>query len=169
MKKIVSLIAFLALLTACSTDDSKVVFTQEADLASEAKFRSGPPSYPACQLGTITCSVYGDASGGLENVVAVFVGDAAGGSLVYVYNVYLEIQLLSDCEDITTGYGNTTNYQTTTPLTNTAIQNAEIRVPASALPANQCYRWRLTYEGVSPINGKPRCITTTGWNVAPVI
>ncbi|WP_294820210.1 hypothetical protein [uncultured Flavobacterium sp.] len=165
MKKLL-LLPVLAFFASCSTDDSALEIAQENNLAKSAYAVTNAVN-PAC-LDAVTGSVTADLSQGINNPVFVFTGHFAGVSANATYRTRIEIQAISDCEDVNSGTGTIVQfkapYATKAPTTQLGI-----RIALQSLPNFPCYRWRVVVDGTTSIKGKGPCTTTSEWYEAPLI
>jgi hypothetical protein len=93
-----------------------------------------------------------------------FRADVTGGAIKVSYKYTLEVEMLADCEDITTGNGQVIRYNYPGLVTNPATNAPVITVDGLVLPQD-CYRWRLVLKSTGTVNS---CTSYTPWYEAPL-
>ena len=162
MKKILPILFTAFLFVACSTDDATVSETTQA--AVDAQLRAVGTCFDG-----IYGSIYVDVSQGINNPKVQFSADVDDNSdnVNQTYSAKLEIQLLSDCENLNSGTGTSTFYLVPGLIQNPSVNIPKVKLSPSQLPTG-CYRWRFTLQGVSNAQRNPSCISTTQWYDAPL-
>lgn len=165
MRKIVLLLPFLFVFCNCSTDDS--INSQEEDLLllsareREEGFIAKATTASAC-FTNFTATVSVDVSGGFGNPVLVFTPQPSGA--VYPtekYSAKVEIQPLSDCDDMSSNSGNVLIFSATRSAQIQFSSPPVIRILPSGLP--QCYKWRYVSQGHTT-----GCVSSSPWYETPV-
>jgi hypothetical protein len=167
MKKILLLLVLGIGLGSCTTENEED-FVQSGTVTSqknndgEAPMRA--PSLPSCFTG-LTGSVHVDVSNGLGNPIVVFTPTITDNvPLTAKFKVRVEVQPLSDCDDMNSNTGSLLSFGPTG-----TVQNVIMSPPAiSVLPVNMpiCYKWRFVFEGVSSL--KTTCFTASPWYESPL-
>ena len=168
MKKLFLLLVLMILFAACSVDNEDTVIFEEDAVAmtsfNPAAQRIGTATKtPGC-IQSLSGSTYVDVSEGFTSPKVVFVADVpSDGTQVNFYTLHLEIQLLTDCEDLASGAGAITRYSLyNIPMP--SLSDPKISLAQSQLPSS-CYRWRWVVGGGSLTTP---CITTTFWYYEPL-
>jgi hypothetical protein len=169
MKKFFLLPLLALLFASCSTDNDEQVFNENAVTFSTVEpnaNRNTMVTTPVNCVAALSGNVMIDVSGGFTNPKVVFIADVAQGTTRAAINSYtlsLEIQPLSDCENLSSGSGTVSRFS----LYNVSIPNTadpSISLLPSQLPSN-CYRWRWVLQGgtlTAP------CTTVTPWYEEPL-
>ncbi|AWH85176.1 hypothetical protein HYN59_08585 [Flavobacterium album] len=167
MKKLL-LLPVLVFFAACSTDDNNLNLTQENELTN-AQYRAAvAETDPSC-LTSVSASVSIDVSRGIDHPYAVFTGNMVGASSKGTYRARVEVEMLSDCEDITSGNGQVTIFAMSGTVQNPLFGTANITVAGNLLPANPCYRWRFVVDGsIAGSKSKNGCSVASPWYDAPL-
>jgi hypothetical protein len=164
MKKLpLFLLPLIALFISCSSDSD----FQADEATVKNSMRTIMEPAPDCLMG-LEGSLYFDLSKGLNNPVAVFSANVTGGAPRTNYNSYVEIELLSDCEDLNSGNGVVTTFEALGSVQNPSVNTPKINVSGSLLPPNPCYRWRVVVEALGAQKGKVSCVTVSEWYDAPL-
>jgi hypothetical protein len=160
MKKLL-LLTIAIIFSSCSTDE--ITLTEDTS-GNDHRIINALPS---CIL-SLSGSVIIDVTAGIQNPVAVFTANVTSEYLVPYYKARLEIEMLSDCEDVQSGNGNVTSYSTATGVRNPSVNTMKVVVDGDLLPATPCYRWRMVVDGSGTPTGKPTCTTYSEWYEAPL-
>jgi len=166
MKKIMLLPLFLIFLN-CSADDNQVNPEQntENSSVSEDKYKVFATSLPSCFNLSATVAV--DVSNGLGNPVVVFTSSVnATVSASRKFKVKVEVQQLSDCDDMNSDLGAKVIWGPASSLTNVNASPPTVSVAGSKLPS--CYKWRFVFEGVSETGRELICISNSPWYESPL-
>lgn len=168
MKKFFYLPVLAILFASCSTDNDSEIFQEDAVVMSTVD----PSMQRMSDIQTCISSLAGttmvDVSGGFENPQVVFIADVANGSYVRTkYTLSLEMQLLTDCEDLTSGSGAVTRFSLYN-ISLPSLNDPKITLSPSQLPSS-CYRWRYVVEGSkTTTSGSAPCLTVTPWYEEPL-
>jgi hypothetical protein len=167
MKKILLLLVLGIGLASCTTENEEDfvqygTVTSQKNNESQAPMRA--PSLPSC-FTSLTGSVHVDVSNGLGNPIVVFTPTITG-TVPYTakFNVRVEVQPLSDCDDMNSNTGSLLTFGPTG-----TVQNIIFSPPSvSVLPGNMpiCYKWRFVFEGVSSL--KTTCYSASVWYESPL-
>lgn len=160
MKKLLLLPVLFVTLFSCSNDDS-VSYQDESNIVALASAdRIEKPLNPC--IADFSGYTMVNVEGGFGNPVVEFYTFSTDGRKKKL-SVTLEIETISDCEDVTTGTGDVTTYSG--GIIN-IIPNAKVvTLNTSQLPS-ECYRWRLVLNNApGAINS---CTTVTDWYEAPL-
>ncbi|RZJ75405.1 MAG: hypothetical protein EOO45_05710 [Flavobacterium sp.] len=168
MKKFLTLSLLALLFTACSTDDSGI--SQKEQNASEYGASNDESGNAYRVAGTTECFntvtgyVYAD---GLNNPNLFFGVTASRTSKGYnsTCRVTLQIQRLSDCDDMASVTGTTISYVLPGTYVNFFAAPVGISIPSSNLPSG-CYKWRFVTEGLSGTSID--CTTVSQWYESPL-
>jgi len=167
MKKIL-ILPLLALLFSCSTDDtainmqndatSSIVYSADREVATLAVLSS-------CFDLTATVSV--DVSNGLGNPYVVFTSSVnATVTATRKFKVKVEVQELSDCDNMNSDIGSKVIWGPASSLTNVNASPPVVTVQGSKLPL--CYKWRFVFEGVSETGRELICVSYSPWYESPL-
>lgn len=170
MKKLL-LIPFIALFAvACSTD------TEDLDNYANAQKTMASSASPIIggTYATISQSCFSqlgahpfyDATNGLNNGTLSFISEPPASAFSGSYKVRVEIEEVSDCEDLGSGTGNIKTFTTGATYTN-VVANAPKVTGVKPADTFACYRWRMVFEGVGR-NGAVTCTTASQWYDAPL-
>jgi len=113
-------------------------------------------------------SVTVDVSAGIQNPKVIFTADVPnGGSRASSrpYTVTLEMEQLSDCEDLSTGNGIVTRYSLYNQSIPAMLVDPVIKLSRSQLPST-CFRWRFVISGVN--TNSQNCVTASAWDYEPL-
>lgn len=179
MKKFLLLSVFTILFASCSTDDS-TVFSNEN---TKAIHESNPVNFVSDQdrnesmagegacFAELTSHIYVDVSGGFTNPQINFYADAGRttfNSKKLKFRIKLEVQLLADCEDLTSGTGSVTTF--TRPTLATGMSTAPAVIVNKAQLPGDCYRWRVIVQGLGAADESMMyCTSSTQWYDAPLL
>jgi hypothetical protein len=169
MKKIMILPLIMVLFWACSVDNENELEETDGNMRlaafSTEAATTNNISVTTCFRG-ITAGVQADVSNGLGNPVLVFT-PAVTGSVTAgnKYTVRVEIQPLSDCDNMSSDTGSLIVYSYGTPVQNISTAPPGIMVQPSQIPA--CYKWRMVVDGV-PDKKQTACTSITQWYEAPL-
>jgi hypothetical protein len=172
MKKFFVLSVLAMAFVSCSTDNEDVNFQEnsiEMSLIEENESMFGKIAYTSSCFQSIGGDAYVDVSGGISNPKVAFVADVTNDMSAPSanYGVGVEMQLLTDCEDLNTGTGTITKYRIT-DVAIPAVNDPRILLSLSQLPSS-CYRWRMAVDGVKVTTaGSSACITYSPWYYEPV-
>ena len=151
---------------ACSTDneedfgvsDSNSIIKQNA----VEQFSTLPPT--SCFTG-LTGQVRVDVSNGLNNPVVIFTPQVTGNvSATAIFNVRVEVQALSNCDDMGSTVGGLLVFGPAGTVNNVVASPPSISVVPSNLPS--CYKWRFVFEG--NLRRNPICYTASQWYESPL-
>lgn len=167
MKKILLLLIMGVGLGSCTIENEEDFVQVGADASqknNESQEQMRAPSLPSCFTG-LTGHVHVDVSNGLGDPIVVFTPIITDNvSLTAKFKVRVEVQPLSDCDDMNSNTGSLLSFGPTG-----TVQNIVMSPPAvSVLPANMplCYKWRFVFEGVSSL--KTTCYTASPWYESPL-
>ncbi len=160
MKKLLLLPVFFVTLFSCSTDDS-IAYQDEAGAVTAASTQRIEKPVNPC-IGDLSGYTIINVEGGFGNPVVEFYTDSSD-SRKKKLSAYLEIETLSDCEDITSGTGNVTSYSG--GIINLIPDNNIVTLDPSELPA-ECYRWRVVLTNAP--GALSSCTTVSEWYEAPL-
>lgn len=160
MKKLL-LLPIIAFFASCSTDDTALETSQD----NASYYRS--VSNPTC-LDAVNGTVTADLSQGINKPVFTFTATLTGMSANVNYRARIEMESLSDCEDINSGTGNVVSFLATSPVQTPTVK-ANIVIGYQSLPNFTCYRWRFVVEGSTTMKGKGSCTTVSEWYEAPLL
>lgn len=170
MKKIM-LLPLLAVLFSCSVDDSTESLQNEVGTSSITDFNtvetilSAQSTLPSCF--DLTASVSVNVSGGLGNPVVQFTSSVnATVSPTRKFKVKVEVQQLSDCDDMNSEIGGRVIWGPGSSVTNVNAVPPVVSVAGSKLPL--CYKWRFVFEGVSETGRELICVSYTPWYESPL-
>lgn len=164
MKRLLLLPVLALFISSCSTDDDSLNLQTESS-------NTGRPASKDSVLGldcveSITGAVFVNYPGGFgSDAQLAFVADATGGD-AGTYMVRLEIETLSDCENIEEG-NNDVTIAAGASVSNPNSNNVTLNVAASSLPAN-CYRWRFNFYRKAQNRLNPGCYSYSPWYEAPL-
>ncbi|RZJ76245.1 MAG: hypothetical protein EOO45_02990 [Flavobacterium sp.] len=167
MKKFLTLSLLALLFSACSTDDSGIS-QKEQDASTYGTSADGSGNaYKIANstecFNTVTGYVYAD---GLNNPNLFFGVNASRTSKGTTSNcrVTLQIQRISDCDDMESVSGNMITYVLPGTYTGFAAP-VGISIPSSNLPSG-CYKWRFITEGLTGTSVE--CTTASQWYESPL-
>jgi hypothetical protein len=166
MKKIILLTMTMLGMLSCSVDNEENVqynasATEKAITEQEAELTT---------FGMQSCftSLTADVSvnGGLSNPTLVFT-PAVTASIAFnaKFWVRVEIQPLSDCDNLNSNSGSILSFGPATTVQNVVSSPPSISVQPGSLPL--CYKWRFVFEGVNS-GGTITCNSSTKWKAAPI-
>ncbi|MEL1243366.1 hypothetical protein AAEO56_03760 [Flavobacterium sp. DGU11] len=165
MKKLL-LLPVLLFFAACSTDDNDLNLIQESELTN-AQYRTAAADN-SCPT-NVSSSVYIDVSRGIDRPYVVFSGYVQGASNNVTYKARVEIEMLSDCEDITSGNGAVTIFALPGTIQPPFFTAPTVTVAGTLLPSNACYRWRFVVDGPGAgSKSKTGCSVASPWYDAPL-
>lgn len=165
MKKLL-LLPVLLFFASCSTDDSALEMSQE-NASDDAQYRSAASvTNPTC-LDKVDGFITVDLSQGINKPVLVFTASLTGMSANVNYKARIEMESLSDCEDVNSGTGTKVSFNAANATTLPASL-ATISVNHLSLPAFNCYRWRVVVDGTTSMKGRGPCTTVSQWYEAPL-
>lgn len=170
MKKFFYLSALALVFASCSTDN---------ELMNEEAVQISTIDEVAVKMMNTTTTtscinfLYGshmiDVSQGINNPQVIFIADVPNGnaSRPSKYTLSLEIQTLSDCEDLNSGTGSITRYSMLN-YSIPSVSDPSFTLQRSQLPST-CFRWRFVVEGfkVTSTSTTP-CITESVWYEEPL-
>ena len=168
MKKLLLLPLFALMFASCSTDGDDLLQEDTVAVTTVAE-----NAYREAQ--TVTClSTLGgyttlDVSGGFGNPLVNFHADVVNGTgyARTSFTLSLEIQLISDCEGLESGYGAITRYSLYN-VSLPSLNDPKITLSPSQLP-DSCYRWRYVVEGTKKTTaGTVPCVTESPWYWEPI-
>jgi len=162
MKKLL-LLPLIAFFASCSTDDTGLETSQESANASYYRSVSNPTCLDAVN-GTVTANL----SQGINKPIYTFSATLTGMSSNVNYWARIEIENLSDCEDINSGTGEVVTFNSTSPV-KVPTTKSSIVIGYQSIPDFTCYRWRFVIEGSTTIKGKGPCTTVSEWYEAPLL
>lgn len=167
MRKILLLLTVLIGFWGCSSD-SEEDFVQYGDGVSQASNEENETmvlSTTSC-FTNVTGQVYVDVSNGIGNPIVVFTSTVTGNVNVRSrFRVRLEVQSLSDCDDMNSETGSLLIFSLGT------IQNVVASPPTiSILPANMplCYKWRFVFESPAGTPISSYCYSASDWYESPL-
>jgi hypothetical protein len=161
MKKLLLLPVLAFIFTACSTDTEDIIAQHSAERVGggfEANFNG-------C-FNSLGAHTEIDLSNGFGNGLINFVSEVPEGA-TGGYKVKVEIEELSDCEDLASGNGNI-NIFTDGYTYYSVSKNPPSVKGIDPSDTFVCYRWRMVFEGVSKLGKTENCISTTQWYDAPL-
>lgn len=160
MKKLLLLPVLFVTLFSCSTDDS-VSYQDENNAVTTASADGIDKPISPC-IGDLTGYTIINVEGGFGNPVVEFYTNSTDIRKKKLSS-YVEIETISDCEDITSGTGNVTTYNG--GIINVIPNNNIVTLNPAQLPA-ECYRWRIVLTNAPGANSS--CTTATEWYEAPL-
>jgi hypothetical protein len=172
MKKFLVLSVLAAMFASCSVDNESVNLQEETvgvSVIDENNDLFGKIAYTSSCFQSIGGSVFVDVSGGISNPKVAFVADVPNDMATPSanYNVSVEMQLLTDCEDLNTGTGAIIKY-TINNVAIPAVNDPRVLLSPSQLPSS-CYKWRMAVDGIKVTSsGSSACITYSPWDYEPV-
>ena len=167
MKKILLIMMVTLAVVSCSSDmeEDNVQysgFSNEKTAVSE----SAAIATRSCFI-DLSAQVSVDLSNGLGNPVVVFTPVISGSvPATTTYRVRVEVQPLSDCDDMNSNTGSLLSFGPSG-----TVQNVIAAPPAiSVLPGNMplCYKWRFVFEGVNNSQKTPFCYSASIWYESPL-
>ncbi len=165
MKKFL-LLPVLVFFASCSTDDSALTTVQENNLAA-TDYKSADATISTTCLDAVGGSLTVNLSQGINNPMLVFTASLTGVSSGINYKARIEIQEISDCEDINSAMGNIVSFSSPYAVKAPTTQ-VNITIAGQALPDFTCYRWRVAVDCVSTTKGRGPCTTVSPWYEAPL-
>jgi hypothetical protein len=175
MKKLLLLPFMILFFSACSTDDSVLEETNDAIVFNDAAtaHSAGRMAPEAAASVGVDTSCFPAGTSGSVNITGAFSSPAIEfiASIPFVpasnvYRIKLEVQELSDCEDMSSNSSFTLTFNAPTTFTNVSANSPKITVLPAQLPT--CYRWRIFTERVYTGTKIVSCTSTTRWYDAPV-
>jgi hypothetical protein len=170
MKKLLLLPILALFIAACSADnDEPVIATEAASLGITETTEPEEQSQdiPTCfDSSSLTAYTEIDMSNGFGNGTITFVGQLPAAT-TDTYKVSVEIEEISECEDLTSGTGNVRTFS----AIQTYISNSNtLPAIAGVAPADTfaCYRWRMVFERVHA-SGTVSCKASTVWYDSPLL
>jgi hypothetical protein len=166
MKKILLLLTVVMGLWSCSTDNEEDFVQYGYNVSQKANENEAAALSTTSCFTSVTGQVHVDVSNGIGNPVVVFTSVVTGNVNVRSkYRVRLEVQPLTDCDDMNSDVGTLLIFSLGT------IQNVVVLHPSiSVLPANMplCYKWRFVFESIAgtPINSY--CYSSSEWYESPL-
>jgi len=169
MKKLLLLPALALFLFSCSSDTEDL---QAMDNHSNARVmqlgsqvtNQIPAAYLSCfkNLGAHTEINLND---GFGNGTINFIADAPSG-VTGSYKALVEIEQISDCENLGVGTGNVKTFSTGVIYSNIS---ANVPVIGGIAPSQtfNCYRWRMVLQEINKTGGVT-CTTLSQWYEAPL-
>lgn len=171
MKKFFCISALALVFASCSTDNDSELLQEEAvqvTTVDEVAMKMMNTTTTSC-INFLYGSHIIDVSQGINNPMVVFIADVPNGnaSRPSKYTLSLEIQTLSDCEDLNSGTGSITRYSMLN-YSIPSISDPGFTLSPSQLPST-CYRWRFVVEGfkVTSTSTTP-CTTESVWYEEPL-
>ncbi|MES2487688.1 MAG: hypothetical protein V4581_17290 [Bacteroidota bacterium] len=169
MKKLLLLPALALFLFSCSSDTEDL---QAMDNHSNARAMQ-LASQVTNQIPTASLSCFKnlgahteiDLSDGFGNGTINFIADAPS-SAMGSYKALVEIEQISDCENLEVGTGNIKTFSTGVTYNN-IYSNAPVISGIAPSQTFNCYRWRMVLQGVNKTGGVS-CTTTSQWYEAPL-
>lgn len=171
MKKFFYISVIALVFASCSTDNDAMLLQEEAVVVStidEFNEKMSGTTTTTC-ISFLYGSAVVDVSQGINNPQVIFTADVPNGnaSRPSKYTISLELQALSDCEDLNSGTGSLTRhslYNFSIP----AVSDPGFTLTLGQLPST-CYRWRFVVEGYKVTStGSTPCVTTSIWYDAPL-
>lgn len=164
MKKILLLLPIMLGLLACATDNEEDFGQYEYYIAEKS---DGFEILSTTCFTNLTAQTYVDVSGGFGNPVVVFTPTVTGTvSETAKFRVKIEVQPLSDCDNIDSDTGTLLNFGLTSLVQNVVVAPPVISVQPENLPF--CYKWRFVFEGISDIKRNPICYSASDWYESPL-
>jgi hypothetical protein len=166
MKKLLLLPFLLITLFSCSTDDAVELnnTVAEAQVLYYSTNRFDLPTQYEC-FTSLSAYTNIDVSNGFDNPVVQFIADSEGAPKKISYSVTLEVQPLSECEDMESNYGPSIQHKY--PGT---VQNPDQNMPMISLLPSQlpggCYKWRYIFT--ESLSSRSACASVTQWYEAPL-
>jgi hypothetical protein len=171
MKRILP-IAFLAFFAfSCSTDTEEIeAYTaraqrqmQEQQIAGGSQIRPAGPETPCFR--TLSGSASLNTTNGPGTGTLTFTAQPPANAPQGEFIVKVEIEEISDCEDLTSGNGNVAVFTNNTVYTNIATNLPKV---TGVNPAETfgCYRWRIVLQSIR--TGTINCTNYTPWYDAPL-
>ena len=167
MKKFYLLPLLVLLFTACSSDDSILDSNTEASNKNYQQ-RAAGINFDGPYTPVLTClrnlkgEVSLDVSAGLGNPVINFIFRPPFSTpAVQGFRATVEVQALSDCDDIASGTGTVFVFGTTAVISNIAANNPVINILPSQLPS--CYKWRTVLSSATTT-----CVSYSPWYEQPL-
>lgn len=151
----------------CSTDNED--FVQYGYAASQKNNDSQEftaLSTPSC-FTDLAGSVHVDVSNGLGNPIVVFTPIITGTvSSTAKFKVRVEVQPLSDCDDMNSNAGTLLSFGPTVTVQNVIASPSSVSVMPGNMPL--CYKWRFVFEGYSIQQRLPVCRSESIWYESPL-
>ncbi|PZR14743.1 MAG: hypothetical protein DI539_18640 [Flavobacterium psychrophilum] len=168
MKKIVLLVMIAVGVWSCSTDNDEVLMHYESDVSERANEESAQALSATTTCFTdLSASVSVDVSNGIGNPTVVFTPAITGPVRISAsYRVRVEVQPLSDCDDMNSNTGTLLAFGPSG-----SVQNVLASPPAiSVLPANMpsCYKWRFVFESPAGTPKSQYCLSASIWYESPL-
>jgi hypothetical protein len=160
MKKLLLLPFLLITLFSCSTDDADEVMIQE-ETAAAAQFSAQRTGIEEC-VGTVRGYTNINVENGFGDPIVEFYSVALAQMYKKQHMVYLQVQPLSDCEDMNSE-GDITTYPG--KVVNLVYDQRIITLKPTQLPAS-CYKWRFMVTATP--NSESQCTTLSEWYEAPL-
>lgn len=167
MKKILLLLTIAMGLWACSTDNEEDFVQYGYNANEKTNAQENLAALTVSCFTSLTANVHVDVSGGIGNPVVVFTPVVSGTvSATAKFRVRVEVQPLSDCDDMNSDTGTLLTFGPAG-----LVQNVVASPPVvSVLPANMplCYKWRFVFEGISSAQRNPTCSSASIWYESPL-
>lgn len=160
MKKLLLLPVLLVTLFSCSTDDS-VSYQDESNAVNAASAERIEKPLNPC-IADFSGYTIINVEGGFGNPVVEFYTFSTDGRKKKLSS-YVEIETLSDCEDVNSGTGMVTSFSG--GIINLIPNNNIVTLNPSQLPSG-CYRWRLVLTNAP--GALSSCTSVTPWYEAPL-
>jgi len=167
MKKIVLLLTMTVGLFACSTDNEEDMVQYGDDILQKTNAESlATLTTPSC-FTSLTGSVHVDVSNGIGNPVVVFTPTVTGTvSATATFKVRVEIQPLSDCDDMNSITGTLLSFGPLGTVQNVVASPPDVSILPSSLPL--CYKWRFVFEGITSPRRPAVCYSESVWYESPL-
>jgi len=170
MKKILLLTMLMLGALACSVEEETVQTAQQADVFYAKANTDNEQAFAAATLPNcftkFSADVYVDVSGGFGNPVVVFVPVITGNVAINAkFWVRVEVQPLSDCDDLNSNTGALLTFGPSVPVQNVNSSPPSVSVAPGSMPL--CYKWRFVFEGVGS-GGKITCTNASRWQELPL-
>lgn len=169
MKKLVFLPFVMFLVFGCSSDSESLNLEEDASVVmsmSDGEDFEEKTLVKPCFPG-LSATVSVDVSNGLGNPIVVFQSVVTSTiPSTSTFRVRVEVQPLSDCDDMNSISGASVLLGSTALHSNITINDPSVPVQPSVLPL--CYKWRMVFEGMALGDKRPACTSVTPWYEAPL-
>lgn len=167
MKKILLIILVAIAVGSCSADmeGNDVQYdnsaTQKTDVSESTVLATR-----SCFI-NLSAQVSVNLSNGLGNPVVVFTPVISGSvPATTTYRVRVEVQPLSDCDDMNSNKGSLLTFGPSGTVQNVIAVPPSISVLPGSMPL--CYKWRFVFEGISASQKLPFCNSASIWYESPL-
>ena len=167
MKKLLLLPVLAFLFTACSSDMETEDLVSAYSTENGNNLRAQAATTASGCFSGLTASYIIDVANGFGNGTITFISQPPADAPVGGYKVRVEVEQISDCEDLTSGNGNIRTFTDGVVRYNVGT-TAPVVSGVSAAQTFPCYRWRMVFESAPNASRGSYCVNVSPWYDAPL-